>query len=321
MNAAVKRAERSARKRQRELELRQNYLAKMEALEKASYEVDIYNNHIDLMQSLHTECSNEIDWNLILNTPKPVKPEPTKKYEKEALIAKANYKPSLIDKILKRTEIKNKIFNADIDKAKTRDRETYQKSLNEWEEAINDRNDIIGTARKVLNNDPQIKIKIIEEFNPFSELDSLGSNLLFQVHDNSLVEITIKVHGKVTVPKEQKSLLQSGKLSVKKMPIAKFNEIYQDYVCSAVLRVAREFFAILPDHNVIINAEDELLNKSTGHVEDQIIFSAQIPRKTLNNLNMDYIDPSDAMENFTHKMSFKKTQGFMQVDKIETETA
>ncbi|WP_415837463.1 hypothetical protein, partial [Parendozoicomonas haliclonae] len=246
VNAAVKRAERNARKRQRELELKQKHLAKMEALEQASYEVDIYNNHIDLLQSLHKECSSTIDWNLILNTPKPVKPEPNKKYEREALVAKANYKPSLIDKVLNRSDAKNKVFDKDILEAKKRDQEYYQDSLNDWEISINDRDESIETAKKVLENDPQTKLKVIEELDPFSELDSLGSNLLFQAHENSLIEITIKVHGKGIVPNEQKSLLQSGKLSVKKMPIGKFNEIYQDYVCSAILRVAREFFSILP---------------------------------------------------------------------------
>ncbi|MGY4494699.1 hypothetical protein [Pseudomonas sp. TE3610] len=36
-------------------------------------------------------------------------------------------------------------------------------------------------------------------------------------------------------------------------------------------------------------------------------------RSTLNSLNLDAIDPSDAMKNFVHRMAFKKTQGFSAV--------
>lgn len=46
-----------------------------------------------------------------------------------------------------------------------------------------------------------------------------------------------------------------------------FNEIYQDYVCSCVLRVAREIYAIIPDDLIIITAVDKLLNLKTGHKE------------------------------------------------------
>ena len=38
------------------------------------------------------------------------------------------------------------------------------------------------------------------------------------------------------LPREVKSLTQSGKLSVKKRPQARFSELHQDYVCSAAYR-------------------------------------------------------------------------------------
>ncbi len=76
------------------------------------------------------------------------------------------------------------------------------------------------------------------------------------------------------------------------MPQSKFNELYQDHVCSCVLRVARELFAILLIKTIIVNGIKNLLNTKTGYKEDQPIISAAIPRETLNQINFEAIDPS-----------------------------
>ena len=102
------------------------------------------------------------------------------------------------------------------------------------------------------------------------------------------------------------------------MPKGHFFELYQDYICSCVLRVARESFALLPLKIAIVTAVGKILNTSTGYQEDQPILSVAIPRDTLATLNMDLVDPSDSLQNFVHRMNFKKTQGFGIVKKIES---
>jgi hypothetical protein len=49
----MRRAERDAQRRQRELEKQRKQLEKMQELERAAYEVQVYENHIDLMLSVH----------------------------------------------------------------------------------------------------------------------------------------------------------------------------------------------------------------------------------------------------------------------------
>lgn len=77
------------------------------------------------------------------------------------------------------------------------------------------------------------------------------------------------------------------------MAKTKFKELYQDHVCSSVLRVAREIFAYLPIKYVRVNAMSNLLNSQTGHIEEMIILSALIMKETLNSLNLESIDPSN----------------------------
>lgn len=90
------------------------------------------------------------------------------------------------------------------------------------------------------------------------------------------------------------------------MPISKYNELLQDYVCSCVMRVGRELLALLPDDIVIVTAVDALLNSATGHVEDLPVLSVVFSGQTLSRLNVEDVDPSEAMKNFTHNMVFKK---------------
>lgn len=126
----------------------------------------------------------------------------------------------------------------------------------------------------------------------------------------------LHVNGEHVIPYEAKTLLKNGKLSVKPVPKGRFYEIYQDYVCCGVLRVAREFYALLPADMLIVTAMTDLLNTKTGHFEEQSILSAVIPRKTLDRLNFETLDPSDSMANFLHRMDFKKTKGFAAIEPI-----
>ncbi len=78
-----------------------------------------------------------------------------------------------------------------------------------------------------------------------------------------------------------------------------------------------KIYALLPIERVLINAKDNLLNPKTGHVEEQIILSVMVMRKTFEALNLNNIDPSDAMKNFVHNMKFKKTTGFDVIEALK----
>lgn len=320
ISAAAKRADRHAKKRQREIEKRQKQYAKMQELEQAAYEVEVFENHIEIVQSMHKECGDEINWSQIVLSNEPSKPLFSNMLENKAAKLKEEYKPSFIDKLFKRVETKLSAMNLAIESARQKDTENHESSVQAWNQKYEDWTDSVEQAKKVLAGSPEAKIEVIKEMGPFSELSALGSSLRVSISDTSLITVNVQIHSEDIIPNEQKSLLKSGKLSIKKMPVGRFNEIYQDYVCSSVLRVAREIFAILPDEFVQINATDKLLNKATGHLEESNVLSVYIPRKTLEGLNMDAIDPSDCMQNFIHNMSFKKTKGFEGVAAVNVET-
>ncbi len=214
-----------------------------------------------------------------------------------------------------RRMLASKLFE-EIEKAKTEDEVQYQRATKEHEQQYADWKDGKVFAQWVLSGEVQAFAEAIQEFNPFSELSDLGSTNRFQVEDSQSVMAVFQVHGEQVIPRESKSVLKRGKLSVKKIPKRRFYELYQDYVSSCVLRLANELFALLPIGSVVITASDDLLNSQTGHLEDQAILSVAIPRKTFETLNLEKIDPSDSMKKFVHRMDFKKTSGFSPVERL-----
>ncbi|WP_223254376.1 hypothetical protein [Bacillus sp. HNG] len=100
------------------------------------------------------------------------------------------------------------------------------------------------------------------------------------------------------------------------MPKTKKLDIEQDYVCSCVLRIAGDLFALLPIDYVYIHANDERLNTVTGHTEKETIVSVKIDKETFKSLNLEAIDCSDSLNNFEHNMKFLKTKGFQPVEKL-----
>ena len=224
IGAAVRAAERDAKRRQRELEKQQKHYEKMQELEQAAYEVEVYENHIEIIQSVHTERSDPIDWKNIATSQEPKKPENSKKHEKAARSEAKNYKPGFIDRLFKREEKKKMRLEENISTAIEEDEAEHKAGVLSWEEKLKDWKESVELAQLLLNGDKEAKIKAIKDLDPFSEISTLGSSLAISVSDEGVAEATIHIHGDDIVPSEVKSLLKSGRLSVKKMPKGQFNE-------------------------------------------------------------------------------------------------
>lgn len=318
LQAAQNRNERAARKRQNELKRQQVNLEKMQELERANYEVQVYENYLDILLSIHKDCGNPMDWQLIQSSVPPLEPSKNNALEMSARSNLVNFKPGVMDKLLNRVESKRAQLNNAIIDAKQNDEELYQVALNEFNQQLADWKEITEISRKVIQGEPESYLEAIKNVDPFSEIQQLGSYLEFNVHGN-IILANLFVKGEEVIPLESKTLLKSGKLSVKKISKSYFYELYQDYVCGAVLRIARELFALLPIEMAIITATGSLLNTKTGYFEEKPILSIAIPRSTLENLNFELIDPSDSMSNFVHRMKFSKSKGFSEVEIISPE--
>lgn len=307
INAAQRKYEREAQRQKRELEKQQQQLDKMQELERAAYEVQVYENYIDLLLSVHKECSDLWDWGTIHSSEPPIKQAKSHNNEKLAQTKLDKFKPGFFDKMLKRVESKRDKFTRNVEEAKQADDDEYRESMQAHKQEYADWDATRELSDRILLGNTKAYLDAIKQTDPFNDISKLGSSLEFKAVSSTLVEVTLHVNSEEIIPSEIKSLLKSGKLSVKQMPKGKFYELYQDYICSCVLRVVRELFALLPIEMVIVNCMGNLLNSQTGYMEEKPILSVAIPRKTLEGLNFEMLDPSDSMSNFIHQMAFKKT--------------
>lgn len=320
INAAMREAEREAKRRQRELERQQKEFEKMQELERAEYEVELYENRIELLSSIHQDCGSIWDWEKIKSTAPPTKPVKAHISEENAKKKLEEYNPSFFDKLFHKVEPKQANLIKNVQAAQKGDEKEFKQSFQAFEKEYSDWQENSGFANQILNGEAQTYEEAIKQINPFSEINEIGSSIKFEVINSSIIDVKLNANSEQVIPSEVKSLLKSGKLTTKQMPKGQFYELYQDYLCGCILRVARELFALLPIKASLVTAVGNLLNTQTGHIEEQPIISIFIPRATLDKLNFDMIDASDSMSNFVHNMNFKKTSGFAAVKKLDIST-
>ena len=309
---------RAAVRHQRELQKQQKTIAKMQDAEKAAYEVQVYENHIDLLLSVHKECGETYNWAEIEHSEPPTKPDRIHMQEDAAKLNLSSLKIGLSDKLLGKGNAKKKQLLDAIDDAKKLDEKEYQDALISYQKEFEDWQTAKELSTKILAGDRAAYIEAIKKVNPLSDINVLGSSYNITADSEKTLTATLHVNGENVIPNEVKTLTKSGKVSIKPMPKNRFYEFYQDYVCGCALRVARELFVLLPIEMVRVNAVGSLLNKQTGNLENTPILSVAIPRKTFDMLNFENLDPSDSLNNFVHNMDFKKGKGFGPVKVIDS---
>lgn len=303
-NSSKARAARLKREREKAAKERQKQLE----LEYAKAAVEEYENLIVALRTIHISHSEFIDWNSINSIEEPY-PDPSitpGPKEQEAQEKKANYSPGFIAKHIKFFDnINRRNLDELIKKSKKQDSDTYEK----WKNA-----NILSTS--ILNGDIDTMLAVVEEEKIFDELVEFGSGFEIGFLNAKTAEVEFSIKAESVVPTESKTLTSTGKLSTKSLPKGKRLDIMQDYVCSTILRIAGDLFAILPLNSIYITAMDTFIDTTIGSNEEKDIISVLIDREVYNQLNLELIDPSDSMQNFQCNMKFLKTKGFKPIERI-----
>jgi len=311
--AAVLRMQREAQRRQRELAKQRAQLAALQERQTAAHEVAVYEDYIDHLLSVHKECGPEWDWEAVLARDPPAEPERSDTHQQQARELLDAFQPNLLDKLLGRVETKRSQFAQAAAEAKECDEREYCQALEDHRNEHAKWVVMHELSQKILDGRVEAYLDAIRVVEPFKHISQLGSSLNVQPLDSERAVVVLDTYDEDIIPAEMKTLLKSGKLSVKSVPKTRYYALYQDHICGCTLRVARELFALLPLRMVIVNAQGELLNTQTGHLESQAILSVAVPTEALEQLDFDQLDPSDAMNNFVHHMSFRRTEGFSAV--------
>ena len=169
---------------------------------------------------------------------------------------------------------------------------------------------------RVLEGDIDAYYEVIEAVEPFAELVDFGSQFELGTENPKLMVAEFNIKEEDVIPDTMVTLTEAGNVSEKKMTKTAYYEMLQDYVCSVMIRIARDMFALLPVDKVIVHAVDNALNTATGNREEVTYVSVIFDRATFEKINLDAIDPSDSLSNFEYNMKFGKTTGFKPVVKL-----
>ena len=309
VNAELNRQARASEKRHR-----QNL--KEQQREDAYNIVQDQDDYFHRITSLHQKCRASLNWDKIEASKPPKMPIPDTPLTDKAVQALENFKPNFLVRLLSLQGVRRKRLEEQITKSKQIDAENLAQTMKAYEKRKQtwDKNqDLL----KRLKTDGNALIEALQEHLNISDLP-IGKLVEFEVSDEMQVDVYLTVLPfEEIVPNELYSLRQSGTLSTKKIPKGKGLELYQDHVCSALLRAARETLGVIPVDFIRANALVHGVNTQTGHLENQIILSAVVVRETLKSLKLNNIDPSDSMNNFVFNTNFKKTKGFEVVEKVD----
>lgn len=305
IEAAERRREREAQKWQRELERRAKEQEKYSAEEQARLEVETYENRLEVLLSVHKEQGDTWDWAALAASLPP--PCPEKGFDREQRAKQ---------RLIVLSPPQRQGAEAVIAQARSEDEQAFHEARNAYDNEKAYSEKMRGLARRVLAGEHTAYIEVLAEFSPLAEISELGSSIHFTVRSAKLIEAKLKVSGTQAIPSEAKTLTAAGKVSVKPMAKGRFHEIYQDYVCGCILRVAREVFALLPVETLLITACVDAVDSRTGLTVEQPVLSVVMPRTAANRLDFDRLDPSDSLENFQHRGDFKasrKTEAFLPI--------
>lgn len=302
----ARQSEREAARARRELLAHYQQMAAASELARAHYESQLFQNYLELIVSLHRDGWTKWDWVALANTPAPV---PSRTREGAALHALQSYTPGVVDRTLGRDREIRARMESDVRAAREADAAEHQHELASWEWHAR-------VGHGVLNGDLQAYLAVLDHLLPFDELDQLGVGVTVTAGAPWYVEAFVRVLDDQVVPNEDRKLTATGKITSKPMPKGTYWALYQDHVCSAALRVARELFALLPIRAALVHVAISSVSRSTGHDEVMPILSVQFDAERFASLALERVDASDAVQTFPHNMRFKKTSGFARIEHL-----
>lgn len=295
LEAVLRRESRAALRRQKELQRQQRELAKASELDQARLAVEAYENDVEVLLSVHKECAPNRDWDQMAAALEPFPPQKSRRREFEAR-QRASIAP----------QSQNESAQGALVEAMDADEAQHAAELSEYREFVNEQRRLAQLAKRVLRGDLDAWSEAIRDLDPFSEISQMGSSVEFLVHSTSIIECWVQVMGEAVIPNESKQLTSTGKLSVKQVPRARFHELYQDHICSCLIRVVRESFALLPVGTILVHG---VLESSTGdhgsNRSKSTVLSVVVHREQLSAWDVDNLDPSDTLEACQHRGDFK----------------
>lgn len=266
-----------------------------------------YNEALLALSHIHTEAYDFIDFSQlpIEYTTREIGP-----LQKEAIAALESYKPSFLDKLLRKDDDKLEELQEAVFKAIEEDQEN--KKIHTVDSHL---------AKELQALDASAMDQFIDKIGGFDIFDddcvSISHSYQMNVDQASAIIVNITTNLAEDVLNTEATLTKAGNLSNKKLSKSAFNERTYAYVCSLALGVATEALAITPLDKCFINITDSSTNPATGLKETKTILAGEFNESELIQYDYETLNPIDVVEKSLVETSFTKRNGFKEVKPIE----
>lgn len=308
---------RSVRAEIRRAEKRQIQLDKQRSAEQARDLVEEQNEYLKTIKAFHKVYAEKIDWDIFLKAKEPQAPVRTNALELEAIKKYETYQPNWFIRILRLVNWRKKSLQENIAISRANDEKEFGILVARYKENHAKWNDEKDLAERIVSNDLDAYEEVLKTKSSLLDGVIKCSSLSLSFKDNVLnLDLDVLMDNKI-LPNQLYSVTKTGKISEKDFPTTRYNQLYQDYVCSVSLGAAKIMFGLFPISKILVNSMSDVLNTATGNLERQAILSVLIPRESFQSLNLNQIDPSDCMKNFNHNMNFKSTEGLRPISQLK----
>jgi len=289
--------------------------AKIAEKERARLEVSAFENQIRSLTSKHHQCSSSWDWDEVVSQQAPPPPQPENTEEIQAQKAADSYIPGFFTRFFGMEKRARAKLSRKVEEARGRDNESFEAAYKEYQSMKETHDWLQQIGRAIPSGDLNAYRSALDRLLPVEEINA-GISVRIEALRLDVVVLECVAQGSSIVPKEEKKLTSTGKLSTKKMAAGRYWGVYQDFVCGCALRVAREVFGIVPIPRVVVNVAVSGLDSNSGNEGTQTILAISLPREVAATLVFAAIDPSDSLKLYPHRTKFKKTVGFAPVEPI-----
>ena len=267
-------------------------------------------SHAEEFVMLHRTVSERIDWVARARERAPQAEVPEASHEAAALSALEAYKPTLGARLSGRAREERAALESAVAAAREADAAERAEREAAWLEETR-------LARRLLGGEPAALLAVVEWLDPFGALPKLGKRVQLSAPRPFMIAAELEVHIPDAIPRDLPVVDRDGSVEVATTPEGRFRVIYSDHVCSAVLRIARELFALTPVDTVLVTARGELPDASPGGTSAGVLVSVRFPRKEFSRLLFPTLQPLRAVQGFEHRMKFDVFRGFHRVEPLD----
>lgn len=297
--------DRAAKQAERQRLVRQQTLHRQAQLDASASAAAEYEEIIEALTGAHRTSRGKVDWLTTATTPEVALPERRSSSEDAAAAHLAEYSPSWLARAFGREQKTRDRLAAQVEAARARDDEAHSSKV----ATAQARNAEIAMAQRIVDRDLDAMVAALDRCSALGSLPFSVEGVDTLLLDGRMIAIVDGLDLE-DMPQEAVTLLKSGKASIKDLPAGKRQELHRDAICSAALRVALEFLAVLPVDEVEVLMLTDILDRGTGHIQSSPVLYLRATSQALSVLNLPRTEATAVVERLGGHLDWTKRDGF-----------